>query len=171
MRSQAYMLIRIPKSVKPKDVRRLRSRVQQYVNAVLKNDGEGDYSWLLELMRYKISRMRKATLGSHVEDAKRIGKQMMIVEEALKRLRDDEYHYNRTTELGKKNNIKLGFVKRKNDKACALECLPIDKSKPMNEKAYRRGFIQAYKEAEKEASTDLKLAFETMRDHIRTWWD
>jgi len=161
--------IRVPKAVPSKRVPGLRKRVQEYVNAVLWDDNEGDFTWLISLMRYKIGRMRKCMATSPSNDREEITRQMKVVEDALWRIEDEEYFQKKCRGLPKAYNMRLATVDK--DGRVTLDYVPLNPKKKMRKEEYHKKFKAAKKEAEDEYKADLVLAFETLRDYVRNWWD
>jgi len=160
--------ITIPKGCHPKETRR---RVQEYVNATLSDDHDWDFAYLLDLIIYKLSRMQKCILKNNIiEDANKICFQMKEVEEALKRVRDDEYLVNKIDALHEKHQVKTGTVKLP-DGMYQLKTLPKKKGETFDEEAYDRKFKEACELADKEREADLEIAFDGMKRNVLSWWE
>jgi len=160
------MTITVPKNIKTRrEERELRRLTQDYVDEVLYDDIDWDWSSLVALMRYKIGRMRKCLRTGLSVDAARNSRDMKKVEEALKRMEDDDYFHGLAKKVRKKHQARMDFVKR------ALEVVPVKKGGKVNLKAYNRDFRAADRKSKRLINADMDLVFDTLKDRMRHWWE
>lgn len=172
------MTIKIPKNIKTRrEERELKRLTQDYVNDVLFDDIDWDWSALAAIMRYKIGRMRKCLRDGYSADAARNARDMKKVEEALKRLEDDDYFHDLVKKVHTKHQARLDFVKKVDkDKSgpravSCLEVVPMKKGGKVNLKAYNRDFRAAGRKSERLVNADVDLVFDTLKDRMRCWWE
>ena len=167
------MTIKIPKSVKTRrEERELKRLTQDYVNHVLYDDVDWDWSALAAIMRYKIGRMRKCLKDGNSADAFRNARDMKKVEDALERLEDDDYFHDLVKKVHAKHQARLDFVKKPDDKGpTRLEVVPMKKGGKVNLKAYDRDFKAACRKSEKLVDADVDVVFDTLKDRMRCWWE
>jgi len=176
------MTITVPKNIKTRrEERELRRLTQDYVDEVLYDDIDWDWSSLVALMRYKIGRMRKCLRTGLSVDAARNSRDMKKVEEALKRLEDDDYFHDLAKKVRKKHQARMDFVKKPDGKSGAtssiattcwgLEVVPVKKGGKVNLKAYNRDFRAADRKSKRLINADMDLVFDTLKDRMRHWWE
>ena len=150
-------------------VKELKPVIQQYVNELLADDFDWDFSYLLRMIKYKLSRMRKALKGGYSADADKVCAQILEVEKALGRIDDDDYSVKRIDVIHKKYDVKFG-TKEENGK-CLFATLPRKKNGTFDEKAYNAEIKRAFKDAADEMRKDLSIAFDGMKKNVLSWWD
>jgi len=153
-------------------VKELQPLVQLYVDKVLAEDQDWDHSFFLRMMIFKLSRMRKCLKTGWNADCEKVAAQILEVEQALKRLDDDDYNIKKTDAVHKKYDVKLEFKKTDNGNGnSVLVTSPRKKNGTFDEKAYEADMKQAYKEADEEQKRDLSIAFDGMKKNVLGWWD
>lgn len=166
------MTITVPKNIKTRrEERELRRLTQDYVDEVLYDDIDWDWSALVALMRYKVGRMRKCMRTGLSVYAARNARDMKKVEEALKRLEADDYFLDLAKKVLKKHQARRDFVKKPDGKSSCIEVVPIKKGGKVNLKAYNRDFRSARRKSERLVNADMDLVFDTLKDRMRCWWD
>jgi len=150
-------------------VKELKPRIQQYVNKVLAEDRDWDFSYLLRIIKYKLSRMRKTLKGGYNADSDKVCAQMFEVEQALGRIDDDDYSIKMIDVIHKKYDVKFG-TKDENGR-CLFAILPRKKNGMFDEKAYNAEMKQAFKDADAEMYKDLSIAFDGMKNNVLSWWE
>lgn len=151
-------------------IKELQPLVQIYVDKVLAYDQDWDHAFLLRMMIFKLSRMRKCLGNGWSADRKKVAAQILDVEEALKRLDKDDYELSKVDAVHKKHDVKFGT--RKGDKGeTFFATVPRKKNVTFDQKAYDADLKQAYKEANAERNDDLYIAFEGMKKNVLGWWD
>jgi hypothetical protein len=150
-------------------IKELQPLVQIYVDKVLAEDQDWDHSFFLRMMTFKLSRMRKCLGKGWSADRKKTAEQILEVEEALKRLDEDDYSLKKIDAVHKKYDVKFG-TKNENGK-CLFATLPRKKNGTFDEKAYGDDMKKARKEADAEILNDLSIAFDGMKKNVLGWWD
>lgn len=130
-------------------------------NSFLANDNDSDYGDILEVLRFKLERVR-AHIDTQklVKDAARISKEMKKVISLLDKVIADEYEERRTQRLFRKHGIKRKFGV--NAKGVIQTGIPEEIS---------REWMSEMDAAFDERKADLKLAFDLMAENIWTWWE
>lgn len=150
-------------------VKELKPVIQQYVNKVLADDRDWDFAYLLKMIQYKLSRMRKALKGGYNADSDKVCAQILEVEQAIGRIYDDDYSLKRIDAIHKKYDVRFGT--KDEDGHCLFATLPRKKNGTFDEKAYNAEMKQAYKDADAEMRKDLEIAFDGMKKNVLGWWD
>ena len=157
------------KAPKGCNTKQLRTLVQQYVDKVLVHDVDWDYSSLLELMVYKLSRMRRCIgVYGHHTDSKEVAAQIKKVEDALRRLKKDDYQLIHQAAVEKKFDVKTVIQNRK---AVGGLVTVSRKGGSFNKRKYEAEMKRAINEAMRKQLADLDIAFDTMKSNILKWWD
>lgn len=139
----------------------------------LKDDFDWDYAYILQLLRYKLTRTRQCIVANNiVASAKKTGEEIQKVEDLLGRVLDDHYY----EEISKDFHKKYGqsrIIKLPHEKG--VHAVPVtiryQKETAENSQQIHREVKRLYQKAERMKINDLKKAFDLMCRNIWGWWD
>lgn len=145
-----------------------KKRIAEWVK-FLKDDGDYDAGYALSILRYKFKRVREHIVEHNiVADAKKIEREIKVVEELLNRVINDEYDdkYHKVFEKKYGKSEWKRYPETKNTVRVEI----LYGGKPMTEKMgneMRKNHTKAWNEKQ----ADLKKAFDLMLKNIWNWWD
>lgn len=160
------------KKMRPSKKSRLDKKLKEYRH-VLKDDEDGDYAYILQLLKYKLERTRKCIVANEIITSNEIvGRQIKQVEGLLGRVLADQYNDELFKDFHKKyGRLKLRSGKGKPGSRSVPVILYYAKETPANREQAKREASKLYKRADKMRVNDLNRAFDLMKKSIWRWWD
>lgn len=141
-------------------------------NDVLKNDLDGDYSYILSILAYKLKRTRDCLKKNGlVADIDEISQQILSVEKLLERVIDESNYDTPFLELDKKYGKLQKTNIQKNKDGSVAYYIKREFETPQNQKEIRKAFRAACKQSQQMRINDLKKAFSIITKYIWNWWD
>jgi hypothetical protein len=141
---------------------------------LLWNDYDWDYSFILKLLKYKISRTRKCILkNNHIVNAEKYCKQMEFVETLIDNVLKN-VHHNNAYDLHREKwgEIDVDFIPcEKNSKYSTIDFKAEKAITPELKEQERKEFRELVEKAEALTERDWKLIFRVMHKCLRNWWD
>lgn len=159
-----YLFLSIPSFIK---------RLIAYL-PIIWNDRDYDYSYLLQLLEFKISRMNKSnTVSSQHEVKEYVSAQMNEAQILLNRIIDNVYD----TKVYKEMTEKYGncvFLTKPVEGESGFKELCFTRSKCLNDPALfqeeKDASLEAYDKANKEREKDFKRLWQLLDKHVEGWW-
>jgi DNA-directed RNA polymerase subunit H (RpoH/RPB5) len=166
--------IKLPKKLSKKERKKQnKKRLKKYSNFLQKNY-DWDYIYIIDLLRYKIKRVRKYIKKHNIierETLDKIVSQMTETEKLLERIISNDY----IVEIEKEFIEKFGGKIRLKTKFKKNHVLDIEHDySEINENQIEEAKKEFEKILEREfelRKTDLKKAFELITENIWGWWD
>lgn len=144
---------------------RFLSRLWAYL-PVIWNDEDYDYGYILKVLQFKIGRTRKHLLKhSHVMNAEKYGKQMMICERLIENVLEGDY--------GGEDYERL---EKKWGKIVSRPCeygseLVHEKENDYNKEEIQADIRKMVLEANKREEENWNSLFDHLKRRMRRWWD
>jgi len=143
-----------------------------YYGPTVWNDPSFDYSGLLYLMRRKLKQLEVVIRDGYHVDCEKDADRIKIVLDALDRLIADDYLF----EEEKKVNEKWGesTMSSKPTENPTLRELVFERSgikTEEDEEQCRKEMKIVFKKAGEKEKEDYRFVFDTLRDHLKEWWD
>lgn len=141
--------------------------------AVLRDDFDWDWGYILRLLRYKLERTRKCIVANDIiADARTVARQIRAVEVLLQCIVDDRYY----EQIARRFHKKYGRLRMIAGRAePGTKAVPVTfkyaRETPANRERVHREARRLHRQAEKMQREDLKRAFALMHQHIWGWWD
>jgi hypothetical protein len=135
----------------------------------LKEDGDTDWACILNVLKYKLERTRKAIVSrAVVADSEKTGKEIAEVEALLERVMADEYRDPLQEEFERKYGKQKFKFKPLPGGGSTLE---ISYGGKLPTAKMNREHLADSRLAGKQQEADLRKAFSLMADRLLWWWD
>ena len=166
--------IRLPKKLSKKERKKLdKKRLKKYSKFLRKNY-EWDYTYIIDLLRYKIKRVRKYIKKHDIIERQSLDKivsQMTETEQLLERVVSYDYSADLEREFIEKFGGKIRYkTKFKKNHVLEIEHDYSEINENQIEEA-KKEFAQILDREFELRKADLKKAFELMTENIWGWWD
>ena len=143
----------------------------------LRNDHDWDYDFFLDLMRYKLSRMRKTIKKNQiVESADKIAEEILHAEQLLEKILDRAYveaEWEKHKEKWGEWNIKRKLIDQQfeGEDLYAVDFSREKATTPALKKKERSEFSKLCALEKKIEDKTYKELFEHLQKNMRGWWD
>lgn len=150
-------------------------RVFQYLPIIWK-DRDWDYEYLLTLMRYKLTRMRKEIANGYGDEGEWKNPRTKEIDDAIKMI-DTVVAGKFAEDLWEKHNKKYGRLKSFNsmtEDGKRMYNIYFEKVGPKNKKKNdkaKKELSIISKEEDRQCDEAYKNLFEHLNKYIRGWWD
>lgn len=146
-------------------------------NKFCKTNYDCDYTYLFEIINFKLKMMRKTITKNSISentDVEKISTQIKEVNKILKRVIKDNYSIIECDKLNEKFGVietKFNFIKDPNNKKLSkLDVVHVG-LKDEDKEAYDKEFVIAMDSAEQNRKMDLMKAFNLIAKNCWFWWD
>lgn len=150
----------------------LERKLRDY-KAILKDDEDWDWAFIIKLLRYKLERTRKCIDQNRlIVDHKKVAKQILTVEQLFERILENDYLEEIGKDFFKKNGRpKWIFEKAKPGQKLISSTSRFPRETPRNSVRLHREYLSLVRRSYRMQCSDMNRALALMAKNIWNWWD